>query len=190
MYFINIRMKILPYVYLLTHKTSGEFYIGFRCSNKSPSQEDLGVKYFTSSKNVKSRFKEFDIQILAEFFDRDSAYQYEQQLIKDNFNNPLILNRHWQSTTSYSMLGFARPDLAKLNSLTKSKPKELRHYNCTFCGQSITKEEFCHHQSKEHYYCNASCRNRYIATVRPSQVGRKHNRTKPAWNKGLKLKTS
>ena len=41
-------MKALPYVYKLVHKETGEFYIGFRCANKVPANEDLGIKYFTS----------------------------------------------------------------------------------------------------------------------------------------------
>lgn len=181
--------KVAPYVYLLTHKTSGEFYIGFRCSNDVPSSEDLGFKYFTSSKNVKTKFNEFDYQIVAEFFDADSAYQFEQQMIKENFDNPLILNRHWQSTTSYSMLGFKRPDLAEYNKLTKSKPKELRSYKCSWCSVEMIKEEFCHHSPREHYYCNASCKNYFIAKIRPSRKGIP-TKGHTAWNKGLTKDTN
>ena len=75
--------------------------------------------------------------------------------------------------------------LSEQNKRVKSKPKEIRKYFCTNCGASLTREEFCHHTPKENYYCNARCRNQYIAKIRPSQVGRKHNRTAPAWNKGL-----
>ena len=34
--------KILPYVYKLTKPSTGEFYIGSRCKNKCPPEEDLG----------------------------------------------------------------------------------------------------------------------------------------------------
>lgn len=75
--------------------------------------------------------------------------------------------------------------LSARNKRTKTKPKELRNYQCTNCGSGLVYEEFCHRASKEHYYCNAKCRNTYIATTRPSQVGKKYKRTAPAWNKGL-----
>lgn len=86
-------MHIYPYVYILTHPSSGEFYIGFRSKNKVPSALDLGHEYFTSSKLVKPRFNEFEVTIVAEFFDVDAAYDFEQLLIHENWDNPLILNK-------------------------------------------------------------------------------------------------
>lgn len=89
--------KPAPYVYVCTHKDTGEFYIGFRCKNVSfnrSSSIDL-PKYKTSSSLVKPRFHEFDWVIVAEFFDRDAAYDFEQHLIKENANNPLLLNKFY-----------------------------------------------------------------------------------------------
>jgi hypothetical protein len=85
--------KILPYVYLCTHKENGTFYIGSRTSNKLnlPSHKDI-LKYKTSSDIVKPRFEQFNTMILAEFFDPYDAYVFEQELILENFKNPLILN--------------------------------------------------------------------------------------------------
>jgi hypothetical protein len=89
-------------------------------------------------------------------------------------------NRHYErSRIEHSKL------LSEQNKRTKSKPKEDRHYKCTNCGKELVYHEFCHHMPKEHYYCDVTCRNQYIAKVRPSQVGRKHNRVAPAWNKGI-----
>jgi hypothetical protein len=94
-------------------------------------------------------------------------------------------NRHYErSRIEHSKM------VSKTNKRTKTKPKENRHYKCSNCGIDLVYNEFCHHSPKEHYYCNATCRNQYIAKVRPSQVGRKHNRTAPAWNKGLPNPTS
>ena|ERR1035437_2682296 len=83
--------KVLPYVYLCTHKETGEFYYGSRCANRTPSNVDLPL-YRTSSRRVNPIFTEFNYFIIAEFFDKDSAYDFEQQLIHENWNNPLILN--------------------------------------------------------------------------------------------------
>lgn len=87
---------ICPYVYKLTHRITGHFYFGYRSKNKVPSQLDLGIKYFTSGKITKKNFHEYDYEILAEFFDPESAYNYEQSLIFENKNDPLILNKQFR----------------------------------------------------------------------------------------------
>lgn len=84
-------IKALPYVYLCEHKITKEFYYGSRCANKINSSIDF-PRYKTSSKKVKPRFNEFDWIILAEFFEASDAYDYEQLLIYENWNNPLSLN--------------------------------------------------------------------------------------------------
>ncbi len=85
--------KILPYVYICVNKNNNEFYIGYRSGNKLPSHEDL-PKYKTSSKLVKPIFDEFNWYIIAEFFDGNDAFIFEQDLIKENIHNPLNLNRN------------------------------------------------------------------------------------------------
>lgn len=82
----------LPYVYRLDNILTNEFYIGYRSANKVPSHQDLGFKYFTSSKIVKSRFEEFNITIIAEFFNPQDAYDHEQYLIHCELGNSLMLN--------------------------------------------------------------------------------------------------
>lgn len=97
-------MNIYPYVYRLDNPVTGEFYIGFRCANKVPSEQDLGHKYFTSSKLVKPRFYEFNYQIIAEFFDKDDAFKLEQELIKENLHNNLLLNKSCFSNNTLSFI--------------------------------------------------------------------------------------
>lgn len=101
---------IYPYVYRGTHPITGEFYIGMRCANKHPAEADLGVKYKTSSKFVKPRFNEFEWCIMAVFFTREAAYDFEQLLIFENMHDSKILNkscfhendpRFWNSTYAY-----------------------------------------------------------------------------------------
>lgn len=83
---------ILPYVYKLTYRKTGEFYIGYRAANKVPSHLDIGIKYFSSSKKVKEiGFENFDISIVAEFFDAQDAFEFEQGLIKENFKDPFCV---------------------------------------------------------------------------------------------------
>lgn len=87
--------KVLPYVYWITHKETGQFYIGYREANKIPASEDLPI-YQTSSRNIKKlKFENFNWKIIAEFLDGDSAYEFENRLIEENFKNPLCLNKHF-----------------------------------------------------------------------------------------------
>lgn len=85
--------RVLPYVYMCIHRETGEFYIGSRANKKQtlPSHLDL-PRYKTSSKKVKPRFDEFDWFIVAEFFAPIDAYTFEQQMIFENWDNPLKLN--------------------------------------------------------------------------------------------------
>lgn len=86
--------KVMLYVYMCIHKETGHFYIGSRTTNKQtlPSHLDFPL-YKTSSKLVKPQFDFFNWVIIAEFFDPVSAYLCEQQLIFENWENHLLLNR-------------------------------------------------------------------------------------------------
>lgn len=87
---------ILPYVYKCTRKVSGQFYIGYRERNVKLGRVpeiDLPI-YKTSSKKIKSNFDEYDWEIIALMFDAESAYEFEQQLIREFWNDPLCLNEN------------------------------------------------------------------------------------------------
>lgn len=84
-----------PYVYILTNKNTGDFYIGYRSANKVSAINDLGIKYFTSSKHVKNNFSLFEITNLIEFISKEDAYDYEQNLIFESWGNPKLLNKHY-----------------------------------------------------------------------------------------------
>lgn len=82
-----------PYVYKLTHKTTNQFYIGFRSAHTLEPEQDILI-YKSSSRFVKEiGFDNFNAQIVAMFLDKKSAYDFEQKLIYDNWNEPGILNR-------------------------------------------------------------------------------------------------
>lgn len=82
-----------PYVYKCTHKSDGTYYFGYRSANKLPADQDLGFKYFTSSDVVAPRFSEFDFEIVGEFADQNEAHSAEQRLIREHWDNPLLLNK-------------------------------------------------------------------------------------------------
>jgi hypothetical protein len=82
--------------------------------------------------------------------------------------------------------------LSEQNKRTKSKPKEHRNYKCSNCSASLVYEEFCHHLPKEHYYCNAKCRNTYTSRFRDKPVGNRKTKAdgRTSWNKGIPNSTS
>jgi hypothetical protein len=75
--------RVLPYVYMSKEKNSLYFYIGYRYANYLPSAEDFGKKYFTSNKYVRENFDKFEHTIIAEFFTKEYAYEFEADLIKE-----------------------------------------------------------------------------------------------------------
>ena len=115
-------MKILPYVYKLTHKETGEFYIGVRYGNKYPASLDLGKRYWTSSKIVKPKFNEFNYEILKEFDESKSAIDYEKKLIEENWNDPLILNRAIVQSDKWRCTGHSESTRKKMSESKKGKP--------------------------------------------------------------------
>lgn len=89
-------MRVIPYVYRLTHKETGQFYIGYREANRIQSHLDLPI-YQTSSEYISDiGFDKFNWEIVAEFFDGAHAYDFENELIKESFDNPLCLNKHYK----------------------------------------------------------------------------------------------
>jgi hypothetical protein len=139
--------KVLPYVYKLTHKETGQFYFGSRWANIVPSSEDLGIKYFTSSKYVKPMFYDFHIDILAEFFDYKDAYLFEQDMILENWNNPLKLNKKVHKNKEILWMC---PEVSPLKGVPKSKEsiskmKQTKHKNKKSAwnkGLKLTEEKY------------------------------------------------
>lgn len=110
---------ILPYVYKLTHKITGQFYIGYREANKIKSDLDLPI-YQSSSNYVKEiGFCNFNWGIIAEFFNGDDAYEFEQICISDSIKNPLCLNKYFR----LNGVGQFKRAGVKLTDETKAKLK-------------------------------------------------------------------
>jgi hypothetical protein len=71
------------YVYKCTERDTGRFYIGYRWKNYLPAEQDLGNRYYTSNKYVKSNWDKFDFEIIALFFNKRDALKFEGELIKE-----------------------------------------------------------------------------------------------------------
>ena len=122
--------KVLPYVYKLTHKETGQFYIGSRYSKhqKLPSHLDI-LQYQSSSELVKARgFSNFGVEIIAEFFGENryrDAWRFEQALINENFSDPLILNKHRivDARVEFMFTEMSEEGKENLRTFWKGKPK-------------------------------------------------------------------
>lgn len=184
-----------PYVYRATCKITSRFYIGMRSANTVTATEDIGVIYFTSCSTIKADPYSYTYEVIAEFDTIEEAFTYENTVIKNEWNNDLILNKHYQNNMStFSMKGFKRPDVSELNKKRLSKPKEIRYYDCGNCKDKIEKVEFVHHERKIRRFCSKSCARVYQGGV---NIGKKIERTRKKcikrnkdekripWNKGL-----
>lgn len=80
------------YVYCITHKPTGSFYIGLRSSHAQPEKDD----YFGSGKAcawLESVRGECHKQILSTFDARSEAAAFETDLLKKHAADPLCLNK-------------------------------------------------------------------------------------------------
>jgi hypothetical protein len=77
----------MAYFYLLQHEDSGKKYAGVRYA-KGCHPSELLVKYFTSSRIVKSLLKDnpvcFEVLEIKKFEDKEDAIAYELSFIKEN----------------------------------------------------------------------------------------------------------
>ena len=129
----------------------------------------------------------YSFHLLSEFDEWESAFLFENNLIRENWGNPLLLNKHYQNNPStFSMLGFRRTDVSDLNKKRLSKPKETRQYNCSNCGDAFYKIEYCHVPKAEIKCCSKSCAR---VLQNGKNVGIKITKKQPkdkriSWNKG------
>lgn len=114
----------LAYVYRLTHKIDGHFYIGYRYRNvklKLTPENDLGVIYFTSSKYInKNNFSDYHAEILFKSNSSNEAYDVESKLIQESWDNPLLLNRSFQKNGNLRFK-ITKEGSDKLSKLNKNK---------------------------------------------------------------------
>jgi len=109
---------ICGYVYLIEFKDSGEYYYGSRYANIRLGiipEADLLNTYFTSSKSVKCMLAStpkdrVNAQIIFKHIDPNTLIEYEQSLIAQQFEDPLLLNKAHQHGATPA---FRAPDTYK-----------------------------------------------------------------------------
>lgn len=121
----------LAYTYLIRNKITNQFYYGSRYGNiklKRTPKEDLWIKYFTSSKEIKKQITiygvdSFEISFLLEDNDYDKCYMLEQTLISHNIDNELCLNKKCHPTGKWSTAGTHHSDKSKIKMSLSKKGK-------------------------------------------------------------------
>ena len=126
---------IPSYTYFIRSKITNQFYYGSRYKNiklnRHPS-EDLWIHYFTSSRTIKQLIDQhgidsFDVKIIKETISYDECYWYEQELIKNNINNMLCLNKRYVNPITkkncFSFAGSVHSDITK-QKISKSQSGE------------------------------------------------------------------
>lgn len=118
------------YVYKIIDPATDLFYIGSRTSRVQP-QDDLWIKYFTSSKRVKSLIEEFGVEsfepeILSVHSTGIDAYWAEQALIKSSIKDYGCLNNHYidpeNGGQAFNMSGVSR-------KLTEAQKKAIGNFH-------------------------------------------------------------
>lgn len=69
-------------------------------------------------------------------------------------NNPNADGQHtkqiWVNATDSRRK--QQSEIMKIVNGKKKKPKEIRHYHCSYCEKELEREEFSHHLAKDKYY--------------------------------------
>ena len=105
-------MMSIPYVYKITHKGTGQYYIGF-----SQGTRQIGIDYYTSSADefIKESYTAdnqhlWDTEILTTHPDPEEAYWIEQDMIASHIDDDLCLNSQYYRRDSGRKVMLTTPE--------------------------------------------------------------------------------
>jgi hypothetical protein len=139
-----MNLNLIPaYVYYIKHIPTGKYYYGSRYNHIKKGiipENDFWIKYFTSSKEVAMLLKEsgkelFETRILFKDHNPNTCFIFEQNIIKQNIDDPLCINKRYFNSASGEIVhcnfGKTLSSKGKLKSeVTKQKmrkPKSNSH---------------------------------------------------------------
>lgn len=138
--------KVFPYVYQGIHKETKSLYYGYREANIIPSNFDL-MEYRTSSKTVDDLgFDNFDWFVIAEFYGENAgqqAYDFEQECIKNEWGNPLLLNKHYWDINS------GIPRFRKNGPMSEETKEKLRKPKPQYFVESLRQRRYSDESRKK-----------------------------------------
>ena len=126
-------LKYSPYVYVITENDSGRMYIGCRTAREA-KPSDLGTTYYTSSKLVKSKWRNdpdsFSITQIIECTTKEETYSLEESMQREvnahrnpNYLNKNINGKDFNVAGSKHNVGFKHSEQSKLKMSTAHKGK-------------------------------------------------------------------
>jgi len=128
------------YVYKITCLATSQYYFGSRSAharfNRNP-KDDLLIKYFSSSRSIKDLIKKYDLssfvgEILFESYSRDEIFWQEQDYIKQNYGDHLMLNSYYVDKESAKrVFGWTEENLEKMKKKIHAQVAAGKH---NFCG--------------------------------------------------------
>lgn len=180
------------YTYSIKNLENGKFYIGSRTAkcmlNRKP-ENDLGVKYFSSSKDKELRqaIKDGKVKytILQEYVDAQVCWRAEQQLIaiywklfgKDMSYNHCYSNckgnKIWSTSgTTHCLSTETKEKIGKANRGRKHSIKQNLEHSKVMKGRKLTNETKCK--------ISETMKNRFKIHTHPTEG-------KTPWNKGKQM---
>lgn len=195
------------YVYCIKNIINNKRYIGSRKCNGDP-EDDLGIKYFSSSHNKEfmSEQKEnptlFEYEILKIFDNHKDMLEYEIYLhnLYDVGKNINFYNIVKQTSTGFSTSGCKRTDeiRQKISKGVKKyfethpqwnylKPKKELKNKCKICGTPTNKKYFC---SRECYYISIRNKRRNKCKICGTPTNKKYCCSKNCFNIFIKNKNT
>lgn len=180
------------YTYSIKNIENGKFYIGSRTAkcmlNRKP-EDDLGIKYFSSSKDKELRkaIKDGKVEyhVLKEYDNIDICWRAEQQLIalywkffgKDMSYNHCYStcngNKIWSTSgTTHCLSAETKEKIGKANRGRKHSIKQNLEHSKALKGRKLTNETKCK--------ISETMKNRFKIHKHPSEG-------KTPWNKGKQM---
>jgi len=198
-------MMSTPYVYRITHKGTGQYYIGSKYSGWRKNKEVtemIGIDYYTSSTDkfivetfTKERIAEWDVKIIYrtrgdEHDANAEAVAHENLFIGMHIDDELCLNKHYQNIYTNRII-YMTPEMTEEHRQNISKNRKGKGNGKT--GKKWSKESIAKRTAtRKKNGVNHSNRRPITEETRQKMSAAKKgrpalNKGKPSPNKGRKL---
>lgn len=150
-------MNIYPYVYKITNLLTGQFYIGSRFANVKMNRragDDLKHYYRSSSTQVKQEIKtsgieNFQFEVLFQYDSYTACFVYENLLIKNNADNPNLINKWYLDPDKDSKVFYKDTDATRLKKSQSKKGKQSNAHGYIQSAEDLAKANLSRARRRE-----------------------------------------